>query len=72
MSKGQFNTNRFVIQCQTKILGPVAQSVATQTADQEVRSLFSACSHTFMKIDLEVLGHSPPSTDSRRVVVSYK
>ena len=35
---------------------------------------FMAQSHTFMEIDLEIIsidGHSVPSSDSRRVVVSY-
>ena len=36
-------------------------------------SLIPARSHAFVEIDHEILScHSPPSTDSRRVVVSYK
>ena len=47
----------------------VAQLVASPTADLGVTSSILAQSHTFMEIDR---GHSPPSTDSRRAVVSYK
>ena len=44
------------------------------TADPGVVSLIQAQSHTFGEIDNEIniYGHSLPSTDSRRVVVSYK
>ena len=41
-----------------------------------VISSFPAMSHIYLEIDHEVqmhfYGHSPPSADSRRVVVSYK
>ena len=47
-------------------MGPVAQSVASQTADAWVWSWYSPI------LSLNFCGHSPPSADSRRVVVSYK
>ena len=50
-------------------------SVASPTADPGVVSLIPARSHTLVEIDGEIIsmhGLSPPSTDSRRVVVSYK
>ena len=49
------------------LLGPIVQSVVSPTADPGVTSSIPVRSHTFMEID-----HSPPSPDSRRVVVSYK
>ena len=54
--------------------GIVAQLVATPTADLAVASLIPTRSHTFVEIhhEINLYGHSPPSTDSRRVVVSYK
>ena len=43
------------------------------TVDPGVVSLISARSHFFMEIDHEIVSsHSPPSTDPKRVVVSYK
>ena len=44
------------------------------TADPGVMSLIQARSHTFMEIDHETISSVIllPSTDSRRVVVSYK
>ena len=38
-----------------KILGPVAQSVASSTADPGIVSLFLARSHTFVGIDHEII-----------------
>ena len=54
--------------------GPIAQSVASLTADQGVMSLILAQSHTFLEIDHEIISTVIlfPSADSRRVVVSYK
>ena len=40
------------------------------TADPGVAGSIPAQSHTFVEIDHEII--SPPSADSRRVVVSYK
>ena len=37
-----------------------------------VVSLMSQVQSPFMVIDYEINGHFPPSTDSRRVIVSYK
>ena len=48
--------------------GPLAHSVASLTADPGVTNSIPARSHTFVKIDCDF----PPSTDSRRVVVSFK
>ena len=44
------------------------------TVDPGVMSLILARSHTFMEIDHEIISTAIllPSTDSRRVVVSYK
>ena len=44
------------------------------TANQDVASLIPAESHTFVEIDREIISTAIllPSTDSRRVVVSYK
>ena len=44
------------------------------TADPGVASLIPARSHTFVEIDHEIISTTIllPSTDSRRVVVSYK
>ena len=55
-------------------LGHVAQLVTSLTADPGVASLIPAQSHTFVKIDPELIFYSfsPPSADSRIVVVSYK
>ena len=47
------------------------QSVASPTADPGVTISISARSYTFVEID-HFNGHSPPSADSRRVVVSNK
>ena len=47
--------------------GSIAQSVASPAADPGVASSIPAWSNTFVEIDH---GHSPPGTDSRRVVVS--
>ena len=54
--------------------GPVAQSVASPTADPGIASLIPARYHTFVEIDHEIpsTGHSPPYADSRRGFVSYK
>ena len=54
--------------------GHVAQSVTCLTADPEVTSLILAQSHTLVEIDHEVISTAIllSSTDSRRVVVSYK
>ena len=49
--------------------GHVAQSVASLTADPGIVSLIPALFHTFVDI---YHGHSPPSADSKKVVVSYK
>ena len=55
------------------MLGPVVQSVASLITDPGVLSSIPALSHVFMEIDHEIFSsHSPPSTDSRRAVVSYK
>ena len=53
-----------------KVLG----SVASLIADPGVMSLIPARPYTFVEIDHFIIfyGHSPPSTDSRRAVVSYK
>ena len=54
-------------------MGPVVQLVMFPTTDLVVASLILARSHTLVEIDHEKnYGHSPPSTYSRRVVVSYK
>ena len=52
----------------------MAQSVTCLTADPGIASLIAAGSHTFMKIDREIISTAIllPSTDSRKVVVSYK
>ena len=52
----------------------VAQSVTCLTADPRVASSIAARSHTFMRIDHEIISTDIllHSTDSRRVVVSYK
>ena len=63
-----------------QLLGCVAQSVKCLTADmyltadQGVASLILTWSHTFAEIDHEIISTAIllPSTDSRRVVVSYK
>ena len=54
--------------------GWVGQSVTCLTADLGVTSSISARSHTFLKIDLEIISMVIllPSADSRRAVVSYK
>ena len=36
-------------------MGPIAQSVASPTADPGVTSLIIAWSHTFMEIDCEII-----------------
>ena len=56
------------------ILGPVALSKTSPTADPGVASLIPTGSHTFVEIDHEIISsviHTPLSTDSR-FVVSYK
>ena len=55
-------------------LGHMAQSVTCLTADPRVVSSIQAWSHTFVEIDHEIISTAIllPSTDSRRVVVSYK
>ena len=64
-----------------RLPGRVAQSVmclatdASLTADPGVQSSIPARSHTFVKIDLEIISTVillPPLNHSRRVVVSYK
>ena len=54
----------------TSLLGLLAQLFANPTADPGVASLILARSHTFVEIDHEII--SSHSTDSRRVVISYK
>ena len=50
----------------------VVKSIASLIADPGVVSLILARSHTFVVIDPEIFyGHSPPSTDLRRIDVSY-
>ena len=49
--------------------GPVAQVIASPTADPGVMSLIPSLSHTFLEIDHEII---PPLADSRGVVVIYK
>ena len=57
-----------------KWINHVGQSVTCLTADPGVASLFPARSRTFAEIDREIISMAIllPSTDSRRVVVSYK
>ena len=52
----------------------VAQSVRCLTVDPGVQSSIPCQSHTFTEIDHEIISTAVllPSTDSRRVVVSYK
>ena len=57
-------------------LGPychIVQLVMCLTADPGVASLIMAQSHTFMEIEHEIISLAIllPSSDSRRVVVSY-
>ena len=54
--------------------GRVAQSVMCLTVDLGVASLIPAPSHTFVKIDHAIISRAIllPSTESRRVVVSYR
>ena len=54
--------------------GLVVQLVMCLTADPGAASLFSTLSHTFMKIDHEIISTAIllPSTDSRGVVASCK
>ena len=50
-------------------------AISTKTSDCRSRGckFNPARSHTFLEIDHEIISsHSPPSADSRRVVVSYK
>ena len=56
------------------ILGHVALSVMRLTVVPGVACSILAQSHTFMEIDREIISTAIllPSTDSRRVVVSYK
>ena len=66
--------------CHSILLGQVAQSVTSLTADMcftadpGVASLILAWSHTSVEIDHEIIFTAIllPSVDSRRVVVSYK
>ena len=51
------------------LLGPVVQSVVSQTADAGVASWIPAWSYIFREIDHEIIS---TATDSRRVVVSCK
>ena len=54
---------------------PMVQSVASLTADPGIVKMIPAQSHTFVEIDHEIISMviiTPPSADSRRVVVSYK
>ena len=54
--------------------GHVAQLVTCLTADPGVMSSIPARSHTFVAIDHEIISKAIllPSTDSRRIVLSYK
>ena len=54
--------------------GHIALSVTCLTADPGVASSIQTRSHTFVEIDHEIITTAIllPSTDSRRVVVSYK
>ena len=56
------------------ICGLLKQSVTHRTADSGVASLILARLYTFVETDYEIICNvnSPPSADSRRVVVSYK
>ena len=56
------------------IPGRVVQSVTYLTADPGVANSTPAGYHTFAEIDLEIISTAIllPSTDSRRVTVSYK
>ena len=58
----------------SKILGHLAQSVMSLTADPGVASSIPDWSHTFVKIThgIIIMAIPLPSTDSRRFVVSYK
>ena len=59
---------------QNDVLSHVAQSVTCLTTDPEEASLIQARSHTFVEIDHEIISMAIllPSSDSKRVVVSYK
>ena len=48
--------------------GPVVQTVMSPFGDQGVMGLILAQAHTFMEIDHGIYGHSPHSTDSRRLL----
>ena len=65
---------RFALLYNAVLLGHRVQSVTCLTADPGVMSLILTRSHTFMEIDHEIISTATllPSTDSRRVVVSYK
>ena len=54
--------------------GCIAQSLKCLTADPGVPSLILARSHIFAEVDHEVISTASllPSTNSRKVVVSYK
>ena len=58
---------------ENSVARPHAQWVTYLTADPGVMSLILAQSHTFVKIDLEIISTAIllPFTDSRKVVVSY-
>ena len=57
-----------------KVLGRIAQSVTWLTPNPGATSSILAQSHTYKEIDHEITSRAIllPSTDSRRVVVSYK
>ena len=64
----KFQNSQLLIQSQN-IQGSILQLVASPG----VTSLILVQSHTFIGINHEIIScHSPPSADSRRVVVSYK
>ena len=58
----------------SQALGCIAQSVIYLTADPGVASSIPVGSHTFTEIDHEIISTAIflPSSDSRRVFVSYK
>ena len=64
----------YCIQTTKGAQGRIAQMVTCLAADSGVASSILARSHTFVEIDHEIISRVIllPSTDSRRVVVSYK
>ena len=55
------------------ILSPIVQSAASLTADPGVVSSIPARTHALVEVDHEIIySHSTPSTDRKKVVVSYK